>query len=63
MVQVGMGEQHVVDGGGIEAKRFRVFFVQLATTLTEPAVDQNPLARTFDQMTGASDIAIGSMEG
>ena len=58
-----MGQQYVVDGGGIKAERSGIFLVQLAATLMEPAVDQDPLPSTFDQMTGAGDAAIGTMEG
>ena len=63
MIQVCMGQQYVVDGGGIKAEWSGIFLVQLAATLMEPAVDQDPLPSTFDQMTGAGDTAIGTMEG
>ena len=58
-----MGQQYVVDAGGIKAERSGIFLVQLAATLMEPAVDQDPLPSTFDQMTGARDTAIGAVEG
>ena len=58
-----MGQQYVVDGGGIKAEWCGIFLVQLAATLMQPAVDQYPLPSTFDQMTGAGDAAIGTMEG
>ena len=45
MIQVCMGEQYVVDAGGIKAERSGIFLVQLAATLMEPAVDQDPLAQ------------------
>ena len=57
-----MGQQYEVDGGGIKAERSGIFLVQLAVTLTEPAVDQDSLPSTFDQMTGAGDTAIGAVE-
>jgi hypothetical protein len=63
MVQVRMGQHYVVDGGGIKAEWSGIFLVQPAATLMEPAVDQDSLPSTFDQMTGAGDAAIGTMEG
>jgi hypothetical protein len=62
MVQVRMGQHYVVDGGGIKAEWSGIFLVP-AATLMEPAVDQDPLPGTFDQMTGAGDTAIGTVEG
>ena len=63
MVQMRVGEQHVVDGGGIKAERSGVLLVQLAATLMQPAIDEDALARAFDQMTGAGDAAIGAVKG
>ena len=33
MIQMRMGQQHVIDAGGVKAERFGVFLVQLAATL------------------------------
>jgi hypothetical protein len=63
MIQMRVGEQYVVDGGGGEAKGPGVFRVQFAATLMQPAIDQDALAAAFDQMTGAGDTAIGAMKG
>ena len=63
MIQMRMGQQYVIDAGNIKAERFGVFLVQLAAALIQPAVDQNPLAGAFDQMTGARNAAIRTMEG
>jgi hypothetical protein len=57
-----MCQQYVVDAGGIEAEWRGIFLVQLAAALMEPAVNQDTLAGTFDQMTGPGDTAIGTME-
>ena len=63
MIQMRMGQQYIIDARGIKAERFGVLLVQLAATLIQPAVDQDPLAGAFNQMTGAGDVAIRSMEG
>ena len=63
MVQMRVGQQDVVDAGGIKAKRTGIFLIKLTTALIQPAVDQNSLPGAFDQMTGSGDAAIGSMEG
>jgi hypothetical protein len=63
MIQVCMGEQYVVDTGGIKAERFGIFLVEFSAALMEPAVDQDPLPGAFDQMTGARDTSIGTMKG
>ena len=63
MIQMRMGEQHIVDGGGVEAERSGILLVQFAAALMQPAIDQDALARAFDQMTGAGDTAIGAMKG
>ena len=62
MIQVRMGQQNEVDGGGIKAERSGIVLVQLAATLMKSAVDQDSLPSTFDQMTGAGDTAIGTVE-
>jgi hypothetical protein len=53
----------LVDAAGIKAERPGIFLIQLAATLMEPAIDQDPLPSTFDQMTGTRDTAIGAVEG
>jgi hypothetical protein len=57
-----MGQQYVVDGRGVKTERIGVLLLQLATALIQPAVDQDSFPGTFNQMTGAGDTAIGSME-
>jgi hypothetical protein len=59
MIQMRVGEQYVVDGGGVKAENSGIFLVQFAATLMQPAIDKDALARAFDQMTGARDTAIG----
>ncbi len=63
MIQMCVGQQYVVDAGGIKAERPGVFLIQFAATLIQPAVNQDPLPGTFNQMTGASDVAIRSVKG
>jgi hypothetical protein len=63
MIQVRMGQQYVVDAGGIEAEWCGIILVNLATALMEPAVDQDAFPSAFHQMTGTGDTAIGAMKG
>lgn len=62
MIQMSVGQQHIVNAGGIKAERFGILLVQLATTLIHPAVDQDPLVGALNQMTRAGDVPIRSME-
>ena len=52
VVEVGMGQQQVVDGGRVEAEGIGVFLVQFASALVESAVDEDALAGAFDEMAG-----------
>ena len=54
MVDMGVGEDHVVDRLGIDRKVAVLFERLLAVPLIETAVQKNPLAAGFDEMHGAS---------
>ena len=62
MIKMGMGQQNVVDAGRIESERLRIFLVQFAATLVQPAVDQDPLAGTLDHVTRTGDAAVGAVK-
>lgn len=62
MIEMGVRQQYVIDAGGVKAERFGVLLVQLAATLIHSAVDQDPLPGAFNQMAGAGDVPIRSME-
>ena len=62
MIQMRVGQQYIIDARSIKPERFGVLFVQLAATLIHPAVDQNPFPGALNQMTGAGDVPIRSME-
>ena len=62
MIQMGVSQKHDVDAGRIEAERMAVFLLQLAAALIQTAIDQDALARTFDQMTRAGDGARGAVK-
>ena len=62
MVEMGVGEQEKVDAGGVEAEVAGVLLLDLARALIEAAIDQQPLARAFQQMTGAGDAPVGAVE-
>jgi hypothetical protein len=58
-----MGEQDVIDGRRIEAKRRGVVFAEFMSALMQPAVDQYALAGAFQQMAGTGDAAVGAVKG
>jgi hypothetical protein len=63
VIQVGMGEQHMIDLRGIEAERLGVLLLQFATALIQAAIDQDAAARAFDHMAGSGHAPVGAMEG
>jgi hypothetical protein len=62
MIKMGVGQQDVVDAGGIEPKRVRIVLVQLTATLVQPAVDQDPLSGALDHVTRTGDAAVGTVK-
>ena len=62
VVEMGVGQQQVVDAGGIEAEGGRVLFIEFPPALVHAAVDENPLAGAFDHVAGAGDALIGAVE-
>jgi hypothetical protein len=62
MIEVGVGEQHIIDILGIEAERLGILFLELPTTLIQAAIDQDLFARAFDQMAGACHAPIGAVK-
>ena len=62
MIQMGMGQQYVVDAGRLEPERLRIFLIQLAATLVQPAVDQDLLPGALDHVTRAGDTAVSAVK-
>ena len=62
VIQMGMGQQHEIDGGGIKAERLGIFLGQLASALVEATIDQNPAAGAFNEVAGTGDAAVGAVE-
>jgi hypothetical protein len=50
MVEMCVGEEYIVDRGGIEAEGLRIFFTQRPSTLEQATIDQDAPAKTLDQM-------------
>ncbi|GEC58917.1 hypothetical protein BEL01nite_79600 [Bradyrhizobium elkanii] len=63
MIQVGMGQQDIVDGCSIEPEGGDVLFHQVAASLKKTAIDQNASVQALDQVTGPGHSAIGAMKG
>ncbi|OIQ66727.1 hypothetical protein GALL_517000 [mine drainage metagenome] len=63
VVQMSVGEQHIIYGGRVEAEGLAVLFVQLMSALIHAAVDQDILAGAADHVAGAGDAAVGAMKG
>jgi len=51
MIEMGMGQQHIIDCRGIKAEWTGVFFGKFAPTLVQAAIDQDTAAVAFDQVT------------
>jgi hypothetical protein len=62
MVKMGMGQQHEIDAGRVEAEIGGVFFVKVAAALEHAAIDQKPPSAAFDHMAGSGDAPIGAMK-
>ena len=63
MVQVGVGQQQVVDGSRIKAEVVGIVLFQFTATLVEAAVNEDALAGTFQQVTGTGDTLCRTMKG
>jgi len=63
VVKMGMGEQYIVNAGGIEAKFRSIVLIEFMTALKQAAVDQDFLSGTFKHVTGTGDVAICAVEG
>ena len=50
MVQMGMGEQHSVDGVDAHRERFAIARTQLLEALEQAAIDQDAPPQGFDQI-------------
>jgi hypothetical protein len=57
VIQVGMGQQQVVDAFRLEAKRFGIFLFILPPALEKAAVDESPDAIAFDQVARSGNAA------
>jgi hypothetical protein len=62
MVQMCVGQQDVVDGGRVEAERFRILLVQLTSALIQAAIDQDVFSGALDHMAGARHASGGTMK-
>jgi len=62
MVQMGVRQQDTIDGRGIEPKGASVLLRELTAALKQPAIDEDPLARAFDQMTRSGHVAIRTVK-
>jgi hypothetical protein len=62
VVEVGVGQQHEIDVGRIEAERLRVLIVKLAPQLKQTTVDQEAPPGTLEQVARAGDAAIGTVK-
>ncbi len=63
MVEVGMGQQQVVDACRVEPEVIGIVFFELAAPLVEAAVHQNAGSGAFEQMAGAGHVPGGTVEG
>ena len=63
MVKVGMSQQQEIDGCRCKTHRLGIFLDLFAPALVKAAIDQDPLARAFDQVAGAGYVLIGPVEG
>ena len=63
VIQMGMGQQQVVDLRRVETEGLGILLGQLPPTLEHAAVDEDALAVAFDEMAGAGDFVIGAVEG
>ena len=63
VIQVGMGQQNIVDGCRIEPEGCDVLFHQVAASLEKTAIDQNASVQAFDRVTRPGHCAIGAMKG
>jgi hypothetical protein len=62
MVQVRVGEQDIIDGGGIEAEGFRVFLMKFPSTLIHSTIDQDAASSALDHMAGAGNATISAVK-
>ena len=57
-----MGQQQNINARRIKPEVVGIVFLQLTTALVKTAVNQDALAGTLEQMTGAGDILCGPVE-
>jgi hypothetical protein len=62
MVEMSMGEEHVVYGRRVEPERLCILLRQLTTSLKHAAIDQDATIKPFHHMAGTGDAAIGAMK-
>jgi len=63
MIEMGVGEQKIIDGRGIKAESGGIFIVQLPAALKQTAIDENPAAAGLDQVTGSGNIVVRAVKG
>ena len=50
MIEVSVGQEHIIDRRGVEAEGLGILFSQLPTALEHAAVDENAAIRAFEHM-------------
>jgi len=62
VIEMGVGQEQEIDGGGFETERFRILLLEFASSLVEAAIDEYAATGALDEMTGAGDTAVRAME-
>jgi hypothetical protein len=62
MIEVGVREDHRIDGVCGNRQRLPIPFTQLLQTLKQTAVDEHAVASCVEEMLGAGDGACGAKE-
>jgi len=63
VIEMSMGQEHIVDGCWLEPEGSNIVFHQVAASLKKTAIDQNASVQAFDQVTGSGHSSIGAMKG
>ena len=58
MIEVGMRQQHKVNSGGVKPEVAGISSRDLTATLIKAAIDQDALARAFDEVTRTGHVAM-----
>ena len=58
-----MGQEQVVDAGGVEAEVGGIVLLDLMAALVQAAVDQDAGALDLQQVAGAGDLLCGPVKG